>query len=158
MIWISTKPNITHMEGINVNMNKYAYKYVCILCGSLIIVKFGSLLQFGKTGCFTRFVAYPVTKPIFHNQDQTNQLNCKPHHEYTTAKLVLSCLFRYKKKNISHFTLLHVSFVSFSLEKKNERARAHTHTHTHTHTLFSLHFTRGFPPPFLPTNSNKLTL
>jgi hypothetical protein len=54
-IWISTKPYITHMEGINVYVNKYAYEYiyiyiyvcvcVCVcVCDSLITVKFGSLL------------------------------------------------------------------------------------------------------------------
>jgi hypothetical protein len=39
-------------------MNKYAYKYtyICIY-ESLIIGKFGSLLWFGKIGCFARFVA-----------------------------------------------------------------------------------------------------
>jgi hypothetical protein len=32
MIWISTKPYKTHMEGINTYVNKYAYKYtyICI--------------------------------------------------------------------------------------------------------------------------------
>jgi hypothetical protein len=45
MIWISTKPCITHVEGISTYMNQYAYKctYICI-CDSLIIGKFGSLL------------------------------------------------------------------------------------------------------------------
>jgi hypothetical protein len=65
---------------------------------------------------------------LLHSQDQTNQLNCKPHYEYTTAKLVLSCLFCYKKKTL--LTSLHFSFVSFSPEKKKH---------------FSLHFTSGFP-------------
>jgi hypothetical protein len=98
IIWISTIPYIKHMEGINSYVNKYAYKYTSICrCDSLIIVKFGSLL-FGKIGCFMRFVAYPITKTMFHSQDQTSQLNCKLHYEYTTAKLVLSWLFRYKKK------------------------------------------------------------
>jgi hypothetical protein len=64
---------------------------------------------------------------------QTNQLNCKPHYEYTTAKLVLSCLSHYKRKNFSlHFALLHFSFVSLSPERKK-------------HTHFSLHFISGFP-------------
>jgi hypothetical protein len=46
------------MEGINSYVNKYAYKYtyICIF-DTLIIVKFGSLLKFGKIGYFTRFVA-----------------------------------------------------------------------------------------------------
>jgi hypothetical protein len=45
MIWISTKPCITQVEGINAHMNKYAYKYtyICIY-DSLINSKFGSLL------------------------------------------------------------------------------------------------------------------
>jgi hypothetical protein len=41
IIWKSTKPCITHVEGINTYANKYAY--ICI-CYSLIIVKFGNLL------------------------------------------------------------------------------------------------------------------
>jgi hypothetical protein len=43
MIWISTKPCITHMEGINAYINKYAYTntFICIRA-SLIIDKFGS--------------------------------------------------------------------------------------------------------------------
>jgi hypothetical protein len=45
MIWISTKPCITHVEGINAYMNKYAYKYTYIcICDFFIIGKFGSLL------------------------------------------------------------------------------------------------------------------
>jgi hypothetical protein len=45
MIWISTKPYITHMEKINAYVNKYAYKYTYIcICDSLIIVKFWRLL------------------------------------------------------------------------------------------------------------------
>jgi hypothetical protein len=45
MIWISTKPYITHKERINACANKYAYKYTYIcICDSLIIVTFGSLL------------------------------------------------------------------------------------------------------------------
>jgi hypothetical protein len=44
VIWISTKPYITHMEGINAYVNKYAYKYTYIfICDSLIILKFGAL-------------------------------------------------------------------------------------------------------------------
>jgi hypothetical protein len=58
---------------------------------------------------------------MFHSKDQTNKFNCKPHYEYTIAKLVSSS-FRYKKKHFSlHFTLLCL-FVSFSPEKKK-----HTH-------------------------------
>jgi hypothetical protein len=52
------------MEGINAYVNKYAY--VCI-CDSLIIVEFANLFQYGKIGYFTRFVAYPTTKAIFHS-------------------------------------------------------------------------------------------
>jgi hypothetical protein len=67
VIWISTKPYITHMEEINAYENKYAYKYTYIcICVSLTIVKFGSLLQFENIGCFTRFVAY--------NKDYVSQL------------------------------------------------------------------------------------
>jgi hypothetical protein len=45
MIWKITKPCITHVEGIDAYMNKYAYKYTYIcICDSLIIDKFGSLL------------------------------------------------------------------------------------------------------------------
>jgi hypothetical protein len=40
----------------------YIYLYLC----SSIIGTFGSLLQFGKIGCFTRFVAYPITKIMLH--------------------------------------------------------------------------------------------
>jgi hypothetical protein len=117
MIWISTKPCITHVEGINAYMNKCAYKYTYIcICDSLIIGKFGSLLYFGKIECFTRFVAYPITKIMFHSWDQTSQLNCKPHYEYTTAKPVLSSLFRYKKKK----TLLICQLLAWK--------KKHTHT------------------------------
>jgi hypothetical protein len=52
MIWISTKLYITHMEGINAYVNKYAYRYtysyICI-CDSPIFVKFGNLLWFEKS-------------------------------------------------------------------------------------------------------------
>jgi hypothetical protein len=42
---------------MNAYMNKYAYKYTYIcICGSLIIGKFESLFQFGKIGCYARFV------------------------------------------------------------------------------------------------------
>jgi hypothetical protein len=45
MIWISTKPYITHIEGINAYVKKYAYKYTYVfICDFLIIVKFWSLL------------------------------------------------------------------------------------------------------------------
>jgi hypothetical protein len=43
MIWISTKPCITHVEGINAYVNKYAYKYTYIRMCSFIIGKFVSL-------------------------------------------------------------------------------------------------------------------
>jgi hypothetical protein len=86
---------------------------------------------------------------MVRSQDQTNQLNCKPHHEYTTAKLVLSCLFRYKE-NTSHSTSLY--FTSHLSASRLIKRRKHTHTHTHT---LPLHFTSGFPPPFLPTNTNS---
>jgi hypothetical protein len=78
-----------------------------------------------KIGCFTKFIAYPITKTMFHSQDQTKQLNRKPDYEYTTGKLVLSS-FRYKKKKhfSLHFTLHHFSFVSFSPEKK-KNTRTH---------------------------------
>jgi hypothetical protein len=38
MIWISTKPYVTHTEGINAYVNKYAYKYTYIdcLCGLVV--------------------------------------------------------------------------------------------------------------------------
>jgi hypothetical protein len=43
IIWISTKPCITPVEGMNVYRHKYAYNYTYICnCGSLIIGKFGS--------------------------------------------------------------------------------------------------------------------
>jgi hypothetical protein len=68
MIWISTKPYITPAEGMNAYVNKYTYKYTYIcICNSLIIGKFGSLLQFGNIGRGTRFVAYPITKIMFHS-------------------------------------------------------------------------------------------
>jgi hypothetical protein len=44
MIWISTKPYITHVEGINAYVNNYAYKYTCMwffddrLCGLVVRV------------------------------------------------------------------------------------------------------------------------
>jgi hypothetical protein len=97
---------ITPAEGMNAYMNKYAY-----ICNydSLIIGKFGSLLSFGKIGCYTRFVAHPITKIMFDSWDQTRQLNCNFHYEYTTAKLVPSCLFHYK--NTFHDILLHFSLV-----------------------------------------------
>jgi hypothetical protein len=63
-VWISTKPLITSAEGINAYMNKYAY--ICV-CDSLIIGKFESLLYFGKIGCYTRFVAHPMTKITFQS-------------------------------------------------------------------------------------------
>jgi hypothetical protein len=47
MIWISTKPYVIHMEGINAYVNKNAYKYIYIyiyLFDSLIIFKFWTLL------------------------------------------------------------------------------------------------------------------
>jgi hypothetical protein len=46
MIWMSTKPCITHVERINAYMNKYAHKYayICIY-DSLINGKFGSLFK-----------------------------------------------------------------------------------------------------------------
>jgi hypothetical protein len=88
MIWMSTKPCITHVEGINAYMNNYSYKYTSIcICDSLIIGTFWSLVW--KNLMYTRFVAYPVTKIMFHSLDQTRPLNCKFHYEYTTAKLVL---------------------------------------------------------------------
>jgi hypothetical protein len=46
IIWISTKPCITHVQGINAYLHKYAYKYtytsICI-CDSLIIGNLGIL-------------------------------------------------------------------------------------------------------------------
>jgi hypothetical protein len=46
MNWISTKPCITHMEGINAYVYKYTYKYTYIcICYSLIIVKTHTLLS-----------------------------------------------------------------------------------------------------------------
>jgi hypothetical protein len=110
MIWISTKQSITPAEGLNAYMNKYAYKYTYIcICDSFIIGKFGSVLQFEKIGCYTRFDVHPITKVMFHSKDQTRQLNCNFPYEYTTAKLVVSCPFHYK--NTYHFTLLHFSLV-----------------------------------------------
>jgi hypothetical protein len=40
MIWISTKPRITHMEGINAHVNKYAYKYIYIYLYTYVSVWF----------------------------------------------------------------------------------------------------------------------
>jgi hypothetical protein len=114
-IWISTKPYITPPEGMNAYMNKYTYKYTYIcICDSLIIAKFWRLLQFGKIGCYTRFVAYTITEIMFHSSVQTSQLNCNYNYEYTAAKLVLSCLFHYKK--ICHLSASHLttSFCSHS--------------------------------------------
>jgi hypothetical protein len=39
---------------------------ICIR-DSLIIGKVGSQLQFEKMGCYTRFVAHPITKTTFHS-------------------------------------------------------------------------------------------
>jgi hypothetical protein len=64
IFWISTKQCITPAKGMNAYMHKYTY--ICI-CDSLIIGKFGSLLWFGKIGCYTRFVAHPVTKIMVHS-------------------------------------------------------------------------------------------
>jgi hypothetical protein len=45
MVWVSTKPYVTQMEGINAYMNNYAYKYTYIyIFDSLIIIKFGNVL------------------------------------------------------------------------------------------------------------------
>jgi hypothetical protein len=62
--------------------------------------------------CFTRCVAYPITETMFHSKDQTSQLNCKLHYEYTTAKLVWSFLWvGYKRKHFPlHFSLLLLFF------------------------------------------------
>jgi hypothetical protein len=60
IIWIGTKPCITHAEGMNAYMNKCAYKYTYIcICDSLIIGEFGSR--------YTRFVAHPITKIMFYS-------------------------------------------------------------------------------------------
>jgi hypothetical protein len=63
MIRISTKLCTTHVEGINANMNKYIR-----ICDSSIIVKFGSLLQFGKIRLF-----YEVCC-LSNNKDYVSQL------------------------------------------------------------------------------------
>jgi hypothetical protein len=42
----------------------YIYPYPCF---SSIIVTFGSLLYSFEIGCFTWFVAYPITKTMFHS-------------------------------------------------------------------------------------------
>jgi hypothetical protein len=50
--------------------NELIYEQMCIqICiyDSLIIGKFGSLLSFGKIGCYTRFVVHPVTEIMIHN-------------------------------------------------------------------------------------------
>jgi hypothetical protein len=56
------------VEGMKAYVNKYAYKYTytCI-CDSSIIGKFGSVMWFGKIGCYTRFVVHPITKVVFHS-------------------------------------------------------------------------------------------
>jgi hypothetical protein len=51
MIWISTKPCTTHVEGIKAYINKYAYKYTYI-CDSLIIVKFWESIVVWKKSDF----------------------------------------------------------------------------------------------------------
>jgi hypothetical protein len=49
IIWISTKPCITPVEGMKAYMRKYAYKYTYINnCDSLTIRKFWSSLYFVK--------------------------------------------------------------------------------------------------------------
>jgi hypothetical protein len=68
MIWISTKPSETIMEGIKAYVNKHAYKHTYIrirvfLRLSLHLGVYCSL----EIGCFTRFVAYPITKTMSHS-------------------------------------------------------------------------------------------
>jgi hypothetical protein len=47
IIWISTKPCVTPVEGMNACRHKYAYNYTYICnCDFLIISKFGSSLYF----------------------------------------------------------------------------------------------------------------
>jgi hypothetical protein len=41
IIWISTKPCITPVEGMNIYMHKYRFIFIC---DSLIIGKFGNSL------------------------------------------------------------------------------------------------------------------
>jgi hypothetical protein len=59
-------------------------------------------------GCYSGFIAHQVSKIMFHSWNQTRQLTCNFHFECTTAKVVLSCLFQYKRT--CHFTSLHFSF------------------------------------------------
>jgi hypothetical protein len=122
-ICISTKPYKTHVEGINAYVNKHAYKYTYIctrvfLRLSLHLGVYHSLenRMFYEVCCLSNNKDY-VSQP-----DQTNQLTCKPHYEYTTTKLVLSS-FRCKKKK--HFSL-HFPFVSFWPEKKKGCLPLHT--------------------------------
>jgi hypothetical protein len=68
MIWISTKPYRTLMEGIKAYVNKHAYinthiRIRVFLQLSLHLGVYCSL----EIGCFTRFVAYPITKTMFHS-------------------------------------------------------------------------------------------
>jgi hypothetical protein len=129
-------------------MNKYAYKYTYIcICDSLIIGKFGSLLQFGKIGCFTRFVAHPVTKIMFHSLDRTRQLNCNFHYEYTTVKLVLSCLFQYKKTLVTspHYTSLLICVIDFNLSFGTSLLILSTSTCTSVYYFRKLIFTHISP-------------
>jgi hypothetical protein len=101
MIWISTRPYKTHMEGINTYVNKHAYKhtYICI-CFSSIIVTFGSLLLFGNR------MFYEVCCSS-NNKDYVTQLIHFTGLHFSFVSLVLSS-FRYKKKT-SHFTSLYLT-------------------------------------------------
>jgi hypothetical protein len=68
MIWISTKSYKTLMEGIKAYVNKHANKYTYI-CTRLFLRLSSHLGVYCslEIRCFTRFVAYPITKTMFHS-------------------------------------------------------------------------------------------
>jgi hypothetical protein len=72
--------------------------------------------------CFTRFVAYPITKTV-------SQLSHFTGLHFSFVSLVLSS-FHYKKENTSHFTSL---LVCQLLPWNNK------HTHIHTSNFFTRH-------------------
>jgi hypothetical protein len=68
MIWISTKPYKTYMKVMNAYVNKHAYKhtYICICVFLRLSLHLGVYCSL-EIRCFTRFVAYPITKTMFHS-------------------------------------------------------------------------------------------
>jgi hypothetical protein len=66
MIWIGTKLYKTHMEGINAYVNNHAYKYTYLYAFFFDYRYIWESIVVWKIRCFTRFVAYPITKTMFH--------------------------------------------------------------------------------------------